>query len=49
MDINKDKLTQINDDAFEKQKNTVVGSKGSRLKNTSGWGGAGCAIHMIKY
>ena len=34
------KLTQINDDAYAKKKG-IVGSKGNRFKNKSGWGGAG--------
>ena len=34
------KLTQINDDAYAK-KEGIVGSKGNRFKNKSGWGGAG--------
>ena len=33
------KLTQINDDAYAKK--GIVGSKGNRFKNKSGWGGAG--------
>ena len=34
------KLTQINDDAYAKKKG-IVGSKGNRFKNKSGWGCAG--------